>query len=446
MDEMEFDKTRKAIGAEKLQGQDRKAMMEKLASAGGHVLNERSLKDNSQPGSDADSKGGQRSASSGGGDFRMPSEIAREKRRIESEKQAQMRRHMESEIKSITGFTARFIIKLKGSMAGITHFSSDSVTVKFMSQLNLDAKRAVMECSILANDLFMSNPAIGREIVKELDSKGPIYTEVIERSAKLYDRTELAELTSAYSANPDSPVPLTTVRRAVFSLLRKLYYLKPYQEMYLAAVDLAIDIQQKLEKKQSALYASKKKKIRSDWNVLMDVIYPGLVLLAQRAEMKKAEPGTFLFEDMIQVSNLDKLGHRKTGATIGDEPAKVPEVKENEIQDTSSTEEPDADDFSEAGTAAESLISEQEVEMKSAMSRGFEIMQSMTVDQLRDKYDPKNEYARIPEKDKVLIAYLYYKEFDSEYSFILTTPKLQLNTAFSGGEKIDIKKNIFLLL
>jgi hypothetical protein len=64
-------------------------------------------------------------------------------------------------------------------------------------------------------------------------------------------------------------------------------------------------------------------------------------------------------------------------------------------------------------------------------------MQIHPLPALRRKHDPKDELQHIKMQDKVLIAYLFFKEFDEEYSFILTTPKLKLNVVYRDGRKID---------
>lgn len=436
MDEMEFDKTRKAIRADALQSDARKEMMDKLSSAGGKVLNEKSVQ---KP--DPEKGSGGSGGKGGGGrgvDVKLPSEIAREQRRLEMERLGNQKRARESEEREATSFVARFLIKLKCRLAGITFFGQDMVTPRFMSQLNLDAKRALMEAHILGNDLFMSNPEVARNIIKELDRVNPLYVESIERATALYDRNELSDMTSGYNSNPDIPVVLGTIRIPLFSILRKLYYLKAYQNTYLQAVDLAIDIQQKLEKKQTALYASKRKKIRADWNNLMNGIYPALVLLAQRAEMKKAEPGSFLFEEMINVQQEEKLGKRKVGEGLGP----IAEQVKVEKTDTESTDE----ETPEEDQVEEVVEEEEELPAGSPRAIGMGIMNSISIAEIRKKFDTRNEYGKLKDVDKVLISFMLFRYFEYEYSLLLTTPKIQLNSVYRNGKKVDLRRSMSDLL
>ncbi len=434
MDEMEYDRTRKSIRAQDLGKGDRKEMLSKFKGAGGQVLSEKAVREAEEQAAREGRSGGGGGGRRGvgvGEEPRLPSQIARERQRAAGEKEAAARRRREAEEKEATGFFARFSIKLRCWMAGVTPYGADLVKPKILSKFNLDTKRSIMECQILGNDLFMNNKQTARKIVKELDEKNPMLVELIERASKLYDRGELSELVGSYTPGSSHSIPLDAIRVPVFTLLRKLYYLKPFQETYLGAVEAAIDVQQSEEKKQSALYSTKKRKIRQDWKILMNDIYPALVLLAQRAEMKKAEPGTRLFEEMIGVQEEDRIGQRKAGEGVGDVGDDAPKKKEAEKKEE------------------EEKKAKEEEEKKKGPSQedkelmyGYRIMGIFNMGTLRKKHDPRGEYKALKDNDKVLIAYFYFLEFEEEYSFILTTPQINIEPNYAGGAKIDYRQKM----
>lgn len=432
MDEMEYDRTRKSIRAQDLGKGDRKDMLNKLKGAGGQVLSERAVRE-------AEEQAAREGRSGGGGGRRgaglgeepkLPSQIAREKQRAAGEKEAAARRQREAMEKEASGFFARFSIKLRCWMAGVTPYGAELVKPKVLSKFNLDTKRSIMECQILGNDLFMNNKSTARKIIKELDEKNPLLVELIERASQLYDRGELSELIGSYTPGSSHAIPLDAIRVPVFTLLRKLYYLKPFQETYLGAVELAIDIQQREEKKQAALYSTKKRKIRQDWKVLMNDIYPSLVLLAQRAEMKKAEPGTRLFEDMIGVQDDDRLGQRKAGEGVGD------------VGDGDEAKKKDDEKKQEEEKKAEAEKKKGPSQEDKELMYGYRIMGIFNMGTLRKKHDPRGEYKALKDNDKVLIAFFYFLEFEEEYSFILTTPQIHIEPNYAGGAKIDYRQKM----
>ena len=433
---MEYDKTRKSIKAQDLGKKDRKELMQKFQGAGGQVQTERSVRDQQEEAAGGGRGGGRRGVGIGEAP-KLPSQIAREKARAEADREGAVRRLRDAEEKEATSFMARFSIKFRCWMGGVTLYGSDLVQPKVLSKFNLDAKRAIMECQILGNDLFMNNRKTAQTIMKELDQKNPLLVELIERASKLYDRGELTDLVSSYTPGSRIPVHLDSIRVPAFTLLRKLYYLKPFQETYLSAVDLAIDIQQREEKKQAALYATKKKKkIRQEWKMLMNSIYPDLVLLAQRAEMKKAEPGTRLFDDMIGVLDADRVGQRTAGEGLGelaeDKPA-------NEDPEAENKDEGESEDSGDEGPEKDPKEPSQE---DKELAYGYRIMKIFTSETLRKKHDRRGDYAALKDQDKVLIAYLFFLEFEEEYSFILTTPQIHLEPMYQGGVKHDYRQKM----
>jgi hypothetical protein len=61
---------------------------------------------------------------------------------------------------------------------------------------------------------------------------------------------------------------------------------------------------------------------------------------------------------------------------------------------------------------------------------------------LRKKHDSRGDFKALKDTDKVLIAYLYYLEFEEEYSFILTTPQIHLEPMYTGGVKHDYRQKM----
>ncbi len=451
---MEFDRTRKAIGAQNLGDKDRKKMLDQLKGSGGQVLGERSLKKEEPEKERSRGRGG-----SAGEGSRLPSEVARENRRKELEAQAKLRKELESEEKAATGFFARMGIKLNCLFKGLTPYGQDMVKPSFFSLINLEGKRALMECNILGNELLFSEPAVAREVRKELSRSGPVYVEVLERASKLYDRKELSELLSDYQDYPERSVPLDAIRPSLFSLLRKLYYLRPYSEAFQVAAELAIGTQQRVQKKASSLYDSKRKKIRADWRTLMEQVYPALVALAQRAEMKKAEPGTRLFENMIGVVESEKLGKAtpqpSAGGTAGapekktEKPESDEEKPAEEASGAEESNETDAtsEEFEGEEPTAEELAEEtpesgEEGHDQKELQYGMQLMNAFPMDDLRKRYDPKGEWKLVPYTDKVVISYLFLRLFEDEFSVVLTTPQIKLHTAYRGGVKIDYRERM----
>ena len=441
MDQMEFDKTRKAIKVDKLADTDRRNLLDKFHSAGGEILRENSLA--KPPSSPSDEKRKKSDSGSGrGGEIKLPSEQAREKNRKEQEIAAKLRRLKEQQEREATGFLALFMIRLRCKLKGLTSFSGEYVEPRFMSTLNLDMKRSVMECHLLANELFALNKKVCDAVIKDLDEKNPLYVELLERASYLYDRSVLTELTRSYMDNPDTPVRLDSIRIPLLTILRKIYYLKPFQETYIKAAEFAIDAEEKIEKKQSALYTTKKKKIRSDWNNLMNDVFPSLVLLAQCSEMMRAEPYTEIFENMIGVVLSERPGQRKSGELPGSIASEREESKEAEAEDKEERIEGESAEKNEEISDTFEVADAEEDADSPEMKYGNLLLRLRRLDRMRSELDPRNEWSYLAKSDKMLITYLLLNVFEKDFSFVLTTSKIKINSYQRSDSKIDIRRKM----
>ncbi|MCB1180314.1 MAG: hypothetical protein KDK36_22230, partial [Leptospiraceae bacterium] len=68
-----------------------------------------------------------------------------------------------------------------------------------------------------------------------------------------------------------------------------------------------------------------------------------------------------------------------------------------------------------------------------------------SIEDLRIKHDPRNELSEMPDSDKALLAYLYFKEFDFEYSLVMTTKKILIQPTTSNGNKVDNKSKLLAI-
>ena len=420
----ELDKTKKAIGVGGMDNSEREQMFNKFSQAGGKVIKEKEEKpEQFKPG-----KGNKSGKSSSSSDKSSGSGSSGKKVFVnrgtggsddyEGMSTAQMRSlAVDSNLGS---FTNKLVIKFKCWANGVTSFGKSDITPKFMSELNLELKQALLEFKIAGNDI-LSNPNFGPKITKELDRFTPFYIELIARAHKLFDVNEMNELLQDYNSNPDLPVNLSRVTKPVYSLFKKLYYLYPYQSTYRKGILHAYDILQKLENKPPIIYNNRKKKVSSEISTVFDKLFEKLYLLIIRTENKNIPMISLYMENLLGVIDAEKPGKRKSGESLP-----------NETNEEETNQEVKSDEIKEQKPKKE----DQE------LSYGRKLMSQVSIEQLRRKYDPRNEFIEVPDTDKALLSYLFFKEFDYEYSFVLTTKKIIIKPSTQNGNKIDNKQKL----
>lgn len=425
----DFDNTKRAIGVGKLDDSARKDMFNKFVSAGGTVIREKSEpteeeKKRNRPepkvrqgtvsrGSDDSAKGRGGQTSKGGSGGRSDSNTS--KANLDSKAQFE---------REISSFSARFAIKLKCWLSRVTPFGSSDLTTKFMHDFAVRAKQALIELQYSGNEL-LANKQHSPSLSRSLDRINPMLVELIALGQKLYNGPELTDLTEPILSAPNSPVAIERVKPQIYSLFRRMYILYPYQETLKKSFLQAYDELQKLENKPALIYANKKKKISQEIDTLFDGFFEKLYLVVIRCENKNIPLISRYMESLLDINPEDKPGQRKSGENV---PGGTPVESREDIKEEKDKEE--------------SEKKEDEVVLSKEQAYGLRLMQMYTIPKLRRKFDPKGEYATLPDSDKAMLSLFYFLEFDDEYSFVMTTKKIDIKAGNVNGVKVDYRQNL----
>lgn len=421
----QLDKTKKAIGVDAIDEKARQDMFKKFQDAGGQVIRDKEEEDNSSSSSSRPSRaplnrggGGGRSSSSG-------SRGSRSKSTSNTQGNSAALTKSGAAIKEpdIGSFLNRMIIKFKCWANNITPFNQPNLLPQFMSELNLELRSAIMDFKIVSSEL-LANPALSPKIAKNLDKVSPIYIELIARAGKVFDSVEINELFMNYNAKPSDPIPLNSVSPQLYSIFKKLYYLYPFQATYKKAVTAAYDNLQRLEGKPALIYTTKRKKILSEISLVFDKYFEKIYLTIIRNENKNIPMISLYMESLLEITDEDRPGKRKAGEDLPINPPPEPEEEPEEEEVKEETKE------------------EPEEELSPELKLGKKIMFDTSIETLRKKHDPKNELSDFPDSDKCFLSYLYFKEFDYEYSVVMTTKKILIQTINRNGVKMDHRQNL----
>jgi hypothetical protein len=429
----EFDKTKKAIGLNSIDDSLRKDMFEKFQSAGGKIVKDKVedkdsvKKDRPQPkvrqstvsrnDSDRSSSG---RGSSGSNSNRYS---GAESKQTSGKSSADANLEYEKEI---SGFGARFSIKLKCWFARVTPFGSPEITPACMGIFARDLKSALMEFQLAGNEL-LTNTSISPKITKSLDQVNPIFVEILALGHKLYKSKEINELTDPYNSAPDTAVYISRVKDPLYSIFKKLYVLYPYQDMFRKAFILAYENLQKHEGKPAMIYNSRKKKILQEVDNLFGTIYEKMYLVVIRNENKNIPMISKYMENVLGITLDDKPGKRKSGEGL------IEDSIESKTSGSDKSEPEEEDKESEK---------KPELTIPKEMAYGLRLMKMYNIENLRKKFDPRGELASIPDSDKALLTYLFFKEFDDNYSFVMTTKKIDIKQVHVNGNRVDYRQKL----
>ena len=75
------------------------------------------------------------------------------------------------------------------------------------------------------------------------------------------------------------------------------------------------------------------------------------------------------------------------------------------------------------------------------IQKGLQIIDGV-IEKIPSKVNSDNKAKNLQKNEKMLQFYYLFKEFDEEYSFILTTSQIRLTARSEGGKRIDVKQEL----
>ncbi len=426
----EFDDTRDAIGTSNLSNDERKAMLDKFKGAGGKILSEKELKNQLA----ATGKGGQTSRPAGGGGHSsaLPSEMRKEQRRQEMSVLEQRQLLDKQNREKMSSGSVRFFLKLKCFMSGISPFLQLNLKSSFLELITHQYKSALMELQVLTNELFSRDPKTTRLLIHDLDNKNPLLVEILEYIQSMFKEIDFSKFQEYHNDNNHVDVPFSVLSEQLRYTFKKIYYLYAYQETARKTFNFAIDF---IKEKSSIDDVSKsrieghKKKFSKDLGIIFQNIFSRLFLAISCMDGMEYPPFSPYLEKAIGAADEERLGKREKGASV-----------HLATSSDDSSENEDGESEGESGDEEKEEKETSKIAKTKEYEYGFKLMTRIPPPELRKKHDPKNNFDFLKIYDKVFLSYLYFLEFDHEYSFVLTTNKINYNIDYTSGVKIDHKK------
>jgi hypothetical protein len=416
-----IDKTKKSIGINKIEEKDRQEIFKKFLDAGGQVIKE-----------DSNSKDDQKTKQPTSKPSKTP--IARDRKKSSIQRSPQKPIDNNDIVQNdpspriyenqYSSFWSRFFLKLKAWSSKVTHFGDPTLKPEFLSELNLELKESLLIFNMSSRDI-LGTPEVYQQVITELSKESSLYPELIIRGGKLLDYSELETLFEDYKINPNSKIPISKVYPSLYSLFRKLFFLYPYQNTYKKAMEKGFDLLEKYEKKPSAIYKAKKKQFKQNHFFIFEKAFEKIYLAVLRHENINIPLTSDYMNLFLEIKNDERIGSMKT--FVFSEPEVAQPIDKDKIDPNSE----------------ETIEKEEVVEEESPiLSLGKELLLNTPLEVLRKKHDQKKDYTDINIADKSFLTYLFFKEFDTEYSLVMTTKKININTTNVNGLKIDHRENL----
>ena len=408
----QIDKTKENIGISNLDEETKKELFSKFISGGGKIVDEKTKRKNLVIDRQKQKEYQQRIDS-------HASKINKTARKKKSSKSYVSNVGIpDSEINSLINSFSKFKIKLRLKLLGVTKFNGYYFNYKFLKKFNNIYKTALMELQILFMEIFKKNPTTGKRIIMRLDKAKPIYYELIYMTGNIFDKIISDQVVDHYVNFPDIPQKIPELREPLMKTYKKLYLLYQFENSIINSFNSAINLYSKISTDQDISSASMKRKMKHSIFIIFNKLLPRLHLLFCHYLGTYLDYGHPEIDNILGIIDTERPGNRVANQQI-DEIHPAP-VEENENPAEEEEEEEQLDDFK-----------------TKSIRKGLEIMSRLDLKELRKEFDKSRSFENVGESDKVLMTYILFKEFDKEYSFILTTNKIKFNIDISDRAKSD---------
>ena len=415
----QIDKTRDNIRVSDMEDNARKELFQKFVDAGGKVVKE------SRPKPMVFDRDKQKAIAD-----KMDSFHSQQKR---SSRNFSTISDSAVNIDSSNGFLDSFINRLLLYFSGVTSFSGKKIKKSFFNSFSEEYKISMMELQMIYLDIFRQNPSLGEKIINQLDQQKPVYFEVLEMTADLYDKTILSEILDSYTAFPTDTKFTNDYKTSLLAYFKKIYPLLPYVNSIYTAYDKAISLQQKNVNNSSTSYSVKRKKANNGIYIIFNKMLPRLYRLFcyyHGRNIPLNESSTI--EELLMIGPDLKPGMRTSSS-----PSRFSENFQKISAQAKAKEE------EEKKEAIDELKKKHRQSLSEEIKNGILLMKKLDFQLLKKTYLSNNDIAQLIETtDPYLKMYLLFLEFDRQYSYILTTNKIKYSIYYDKNIKYDMRTEL----
>lgn len=315
----------------------------------------------------------------------------------------------------------KFILRLKLKSLGITEFSAYYYNPSFFNRINKSIKPDLMELQILFFEIFKKNPGTGKRIILRLDTMKPSYYELVEMTGNLFDKMLFDQIVEHFLNFPDVPQKVHEIKTQILKLYKRIYVLYQFENTIYDAFHHSIDLYNAIEGKKAESLSMNKRKVYNTLFVLFHKFLPQLHLLFCHYQGFGIDILDPEIESLLEITDQDKPGKRLI-LQLEDDLS----LLSNEPEEGQTTgKQQKGDEIHEV-----------------ALKRGWEILSKINIASLRKEYDREKVFHGVSNEDRVFMSYMFFTEFDKEYSFILTTNKIKFIQDFTNRSRTDSKSRL----
>ncbi len=418
------------IGINKLNESERKKLFEKFVKAGGQVVKEKKkhyLNFDRERQKQLIKKLEKRSSPSN-----SKSSIKKE---VESTLEAR-RKNLRKKNKG-----GLFTLYLKGLFQGIITLSGQNISKRFFKFLKYEAMPVLDRLDIIINVIISSKSELLEKIIEELDKMGEEYTDVFENMIQFYNEEEFNGILYFYENPQYKKVPLKLIEKPVKKIFKKLYILKDYLNLIYPSLKTALIITAREKRWDKKILTDRVLKARIGVDLITKQLLPKLYTLTLLYIKRNVPIHSKIIEKYLGITREDKIGYHK-----------IEEVINKNKKDFSEyfTSTADVTQKKNENVLIKSFkdLTEEDIDkldIEENIANGFKLMKKIDINSIQEFDINNTSINNLAPNDKILELFILLKEFEKEYSFILTSHRIIIKPIYENNKRVDYKDKMNLL-
>ncbi|GEM_PF-4393002 len=308
-----------------------------------------------------------------------------------------------------------------------------------------DAAPAMADLEILIMNITMSTIGARQLIQEALSGKKVYYYDLLEKFNNLYNIDENNALLKEWDAHPHTPIPIRAVEENIKVLYKRLSVIHTFKESAYLTLQIAINTYAAVTNLSHREINQMQRRARYDLDIiygkLIDKVYHLICVIRQLWD----EPGSWALYKFVNVGAQDKVGVRDQEAINTAFDNKLKHLQEEEGMIPPEESEQDTTDTHDEDTALhEDTDTDTIPEIDEEIFKGLRLHKMMPIEELRQDLS-RTGIKHCKNSDKLAYLFFLVKEFEKEYSFILTSSAIKINPAFTNNKKINYKDKMNML-
>jgi len=319
-------------------------------------------------------------------------------------------------------FFENLYIKFLAYINKVSSLNGYFLNIKFVSNTTTDLLEAINELETVSKIIISSNSFSEFEIKEYFFKKFPIYYEILLRLNKTNIKEIIQSISEKEKTSPAFKLLITDVDKEIFTLFKSLYILWPFKNSIPDAYREGFRIMEKKENLLQNIINTYITRIRRSIEFIFNKYFIKLYyafLLSQNLNIRISDPNLSV---VLKLSFKEKIGGMQE-----DIENQLNKEKE-EIKVEEKTEEKKVN-----------ISVEESINLPQEVIKGLELIETIPINSFGDS--KSSVFYLYDRKDKIYHVAAIIDFFEKEYSFLITSNKVNYYSEHHEGLRFDPKRD-----